>query len=224
MAVTGPGQMAFDLGAPVWLRREDFFPSASNARALQAVEAWGGWPGGKLVLVGPGGSGKTHLAHVWAMAASAVVVAGVDLAGVDVPSLGPRVVVEDAQRVAGDMRAEAALFHLHNLILPEGRLLVTAAAPPRDWGLTLPDLVSRLQAAGLARLEAADDALLSAVLVKLFADRQITVLPNLIAYLVPRIERSLAAAGGVVAELDAAALAQGRAVTRALAVEMLDKG
>ena len=218
------GQMAFDLGAPVRLRREDFFVAASNAQALQAVEAWRDWPGGKLVLVGPKGSGKTHLAHVWATAAEAVVVAGGALAAVDVPSLGPRVVVEDAHAVAGNPGAEAALFHLHNLILPEGRLLITASAAPRDWGLGLPDLVSRMQAASLARLEPADDGLLSAVLVKLFADRQITVPPNLIAYLVPRIERSLLAAAGVVAALDAAALAQGRPVTRALAAELLDKG
>ena len=218
------GQMAFDLGAPVRLRREDFFVASSNAQALQAVEAWRDWPGGKLVLVGPSGAGKTHLAHVWATAAEAVVVAGGALAAVDVPSLGPRVVVEDAHAVAGDPGAEAALFHLHNLILPEGRLLITASAAPRDWGLGLPDLVSRMQAASLARLEPADDGLLSAVLVKLFADRQITVPPNLIAYLVPRIERSLLAAAGVVAALDAAALAQGRPVTRALAAELLDKG
>jgi len=215
--------MTFDLGVPVRLRREDFFVSASNAPALQAVEAWREWPGGKLVLVGPSGAGKTHLAHIWATAADAIVLAGGELAGVDLPSLGPRVAVEDAHHVAGDARAEAALFHLHNLILPAGRLLITANAPPRDWGLALPDLVSRMQAAGLARLDAADDALLSAVLIKLFADRQITVPPNLIAYLVPRIERSLGAAAGVVALLDGAALAQGRAVTRALAGELLDK-
>lgn len=216
-------QMAFDLGAPVCLRREDFFVSASNAQALQAVEAWRDWSGGKLVLAGPSGAGKTHLAHVWATAAEAVVIAGADLAGADLPALGPRVAVEDAQHVAGDPRGEAALFHLHNLILPTGRLLVTARLPPRDWGIALPDLVSRMQAASLARLDPACDALLSAVLVKLFADRQIAVPPNLISYLVPRIERSLAAAADVVAGLDAAALAQGRPVTRALAAELLDK-
>ncbi len=217
-----PRQMAFDLGGSVRLRREDFFVAECNAQALQAIEAWNQWPGGKLVLVGPRGAGKTHLAHIWASAAEAVLVAGRDLAGADLTLLGPRVVVEDAEQIAGDHLAEAALFHLHNLILPTGRLLITANALPRDWGLALPDLVSRVQAAGVARLNPADDALLSAVLVKLFADRQIAVPPNLISYLVPRIERSLAAAAGVVALLDAAALAQGRAVTRAFAAELLD--
>lgn len=218
-----PGQLAFDLGGLPRLQRADFFVSASNAPALQAVEGWRDWPGGKLVLAGPHGSGKTHLAHVWATAAEAVLVAATDLHGLDLPGLGPRVAVEDAHRVAGDPVAEAALFHLHNLILPAGRLLVTAATPPRDWGLNLPDLVSRMQATGLARLEPADDALLSAVLVKLFADRQVSVPPNLIPYLVQRIERSLEAAAAVVARLDAAALAQGRAVTRSLAIDLLDK-
>jgi len=215
--------MAFDLGRLARLRREDFFVSASNASALEAMDDWAGWPGGKMVLTGPVGAGKTHLAQIWATAAGAVLIAASALADADLLALGPRVAVEDAGRPARDPAGDAALFHLHNLILPEGRLLITAAVPPRDWGQGLPDLISRLQAAALTRLEPPDDALLSAVLIKLFADRQITVPPNLIAYLVPRIDRSLAAAGELVATLDARALATGRPVTRALAGEMLDK-
>ena len=108
------------------------------------------------------------------------------------------------------------------MLLPAGRLLITATTPPRDWRLALPDLHSRMQAAALTRLEPPDDALLSAVLIKLFADRQITVPPNLIAYLVSRMERSIAAARDMVAVLDARALAAARPVTRALAAEVLD--
>ncbi|MBE0552217.1 MAG: chromosomal replication initiator DnaA, partial [Rhodobacteraceae bacterium] len=95
--------------------------------------------------------------------------------------------------------------------------------PPRDWGLRLPDLLSRMQAAGLARLDEPDDALLSAVLVKLFADRQIAVPVALIGWLVSRMERSIAAARDLVAQLDARALAEGRPVSRALAAELLDE-
>ena len=103
-----------------------------------------------------------------------------------------------------------------------GALLLTAQTPPRDWGLTLPDLISRMQAAPIARLEAPDDALLSAVLVKLFADRQVAVAANLIPYLVSRMSRSIGAARALVAALDARALAEGRAISRGLAGEVLD--
>lgn len=216
-------QLAFNLAHAEQYGRAGFFVSPANAAALAVVEDWQrGWPGGKLVLAGPAGAGKTHLAHIWAEAAEARLIAARDLPGSDLRALGPRVVVEDADSVAGIPAAEEALFHLHNLILPTGRLLLTAATPPRDWGLALPDLLSRMQAAALARLDAPDDALLSAVLVKLFADRQVTVPPNLIPYLVQRMERSIAAARSLVARLDARALAEGRPVTRALAADLLD--
>lgn len=216
-------QLAFDLPHPETYRRESFFVSPANAAALAAVEADAGWPGGKLVLAGPAGAGKTHLAHLWVAASGARLIAARQLRSDSLRDLGPRVAVEDADEVAGEPAAEEALFHLHNLILPAGRLLVTARTPPRDWGLRLPDLLSRMQAAGLARLDEPDDALLSAVLVKLFADRQIAVPLALIGWLVSRMERSIAAARDLVARLDARALAEGRPVSRALAAELLDQ-
>ena len=216
-------QLAFDLPHPETYRRESFFVSPANAAALAAVEADAGWPGGKLVLAGPAGTGKTHLAHLWAAASGARLIAARQLRSDSLRDLGPRVAVEDADEVAGEPAAEEALFHLHNLILPAGRLLVTARTPPRDWGLRLPDLLSRMQAAGLARLDEPDDALLSAVLVKLFTDRQIAVPVALIGWLVSRMERSIAAARDLVARLDARALAEGRPVSRALAAELLDQ-
>ena len=215
-------QLAFDLPSGEAFRRADFFASPANAQALAAVEAWQDWPGGKLVLVGPAGAGKTHLAHIWADLAGAEVIRASKLVEHDLHDLaqGP-VAVEDADVIAGDREAEVALFHLHNLLGGRG-LLVTAASPPRDWGLGLPDLLSRMQAAGVAQLQPPDDMLLSAVLIKLFADRQIVVPPNLIGYLVSRMDRSIAAAREWVKFLDARALAQGRPVTRALAAEVLD--
>ncbi len=215
-------QLAFDLPSGEAFRRADFYPSPANAQALAAVEAWRDWPGGKLVLVGPAGAGKTHLAHIWAGLAGAEVISADKLLETDLHDLaqGP-VAVEDADRVAGDREAEVALFHLHNLLAGRG-LLVTAASPPRDWRLGLPDLLSRMQAAPVAQLEPPDDMLLSAVLIKLFADRQIVVPPNLITYLVSRMDRSIAAAREWVKFLDARALALGRPVTRALAAEVLD--
>ena len=218
-------QLAFDLPVTEAYRREDFFVSAAISQALAVIDGWREWPGGKLLLIGPEGAGKTHLAHIWAEATGAKVIAAGVLAQADLPVLAQSaaVCVEDAEAIADDRAAQTALFHLHNLLAPAGRLLITAASPPRDWGNILPDLQSRLQAAALTRLNAPDDALLAAVLVKLFADRQIVVAPNVIAYLITRIERSIATARRVVIQLDAVSLTLGRPITRALAAEVLDK-
>jgi chromosomal replication initiation ATPase DnaA len=149
-----------------------------------------------------------------------------DLVAADIPALATHgaVGVEDAETLAGNPAAEAALFHLHNLLATSGSLLVTAKSPPRDWGLTLPDLASRMQATALTRLDPPDDALLTAVLAKLFADRQLAISTNLIPYLVVRMDRSIAAARRLVDVLDARALSQHRPITRAMAGEILDSG
>lgn len=217
-------QLVFDLPARDGMTRAEFFVSPANALALAALDGWQGWPGGKMLLLGPPGAGKTHLAQIWVAETGAALVPAADLAGADIPGLAAagRVAVEDAAAIAGNPQAEAALFHLHNLLAQTGgTLLLTAEAPPRDWGLRLPDLLSRMQAAPVTRIEAPDDALLSAVLVKLFADRQLAVAPNLIPYLVARMPRSVGAARALVAALDAAALAEGRPVTRSLAAGLL---
>lgn len=217
-------QLAFNLPAQEAWRREDFFVSPANAVALAAVDGWRGWPNGKLLVVGPAGSGKTHLAHLWAEAVGGRLVQGADLATTDLAQLaaGAAIAVEDAEAVAGNRSAEEALFHLHNMVLPHGHLLLTARRAARDWGMVLPDLRSRIEAAGVARLDSPDDALLSAVLVKLFADRQVVVPPTLIPWLVLRMERSLASARRLVAALDARALAEGKPISRAMAAAMLD--
>lgn len=217
-------QLAFDLPVKDGMTRAEFFVSPANALALAALDGWQAWPGGKMLLLGPPGAGKTHLAQIWTTETGAALVPGADLADADLPALAAagRVAVEDAASVAGDPQAETALFHLHNLLSQTGgTLLLTAETPPRDWGLTLPDLLSRMQATPVTRLEAPDDTLLSAVLIKLFADRQLAVAPNLIPYLVARMPRSVGAARELVAALDAAALAEGRPVTRALAAGLL---
>jgi chromosomal replication initiation ATPase DnaA len=217
-------QLVFDLPARDGMTRAEFFVSPANALALAALDGWQVWPGGKMLLLGPSGAGKTHLAQIWVAETGAALVPAADLAGADIPGLAAagRVAVEDAAAIAGNPQAEAALFHLHNLLAQTGgTLLLTAEAPPRDWGLRLPDLLSRMQAAPVTRIEAPDDALLSAVLVKLFADRQLAVAPNLIPYLVARMPRSVGAARALVAALDAAALAEGRPVTRSLAAGLL---
>ncbi len=224
-------QLVFDLPVRPALGRDDFFVSSSNAAALTMLDSWTDWPGNKLLLVGPAGAGKTHLACVWASETGARVVDAVslttvDVPGVDVPGIAAAgfVVVEDVQAIARHPDAQTALFHLHNLTLSEGgRLLLTANAPPAQWGLSLPDLVSRMHGTTMVRINGPDDALLNAMLVKLFADRQLAVPPGLISWLVPRMERSQAGAARVVDELDALALSEGRSITRDLARTVLDK-
>jgi chromosomal replication initiation ATPase DnaA len=217
-------QLAFDLPVVAARGRGDFFVSPANRIALASIEAWRAWPGGKLILTGPEGSGKSHLAQVWAGLAEAELVRASDLARRDIRMLaGQNLCVEDADRIAGSPRAEQALFHLHNLALAEGHsLLITARMPPSRWRLALPDLDSRMQATPVAGLEPPDDALLAAVLVKLFDDRQLAVKPPLIAFLVARMDRSLAGARALVERIDRAALAENRALTRALAARVLD--
>ena len=221
-----PKQLSFDLPVRPALGREDFFVSPANAVAVATVEDWQRWPGGKLVLAGPAGSGKTHLAHVWASAAGAQVLEAGELPHLDIATIasgGARLAVEDADTIAGDPAAEEALFHLYNLTLAEGgALLLTGATPPRHWPLTLPDLASRMLGASMVRLAPPDDALLNAVLLKLFADRQLAVTPDLVDYVVARMERSLDGARQLVAALDRAALAERRPITKRLAGRILD--
>jgi chromosomal replication initiation ATPase DnaA len=216
-------QLAFDLPGTEARSRADFLVAPSNALALEMLDRPATWPQGRLILVGPEGSGKTHLAHIWAAETGALLLSGTTLAGIDIDRMaqGPAV-LDDADRLAGDAAAEAALFHLLNFMGPGQSLLLCAQRPPRDWGIALPDLFSRLQAAPIALLHPPDEALLSAVLVKLFADRQVTVASNLIPYLVSRMPRQISSARQLVAGLDARALAESRPITRQLAGEVLD--
>ena len=220
--MTGPRQIPLELGLEPARGRSQFFVSGSNEAALAALDDWRRWPGGKQVLMGPEGSGKTHLAHVWADATGARVVAAASLAEPDVPGLSEhgRVAVEDVPGLPP--AAERALLHLHNLLAArEGSLLLTGRGAPPLWGIALPDLASRVEAAGVAQLRPPDDALLAALLVKLFADRQMQAPPTLVAFLLPRMERSFAAAQRIVARLDALALAENRPVSRSLAARVL---
>ncbi|MGK7754625.1 MULTISPECIES: HdaA/DnaA family protein [unclassified Roseovarius] len=218
-------QLSFDLPAKPAHGREDFFVSAANAQAVALIDTWQAWPARKLVLHGPPGSGKTHLAHVWSAQSGATIVPAGDLAQADIPALArTHVAVEDCETIAGDDTAETALFHLHNLTLAEGHfLLLTAHAAPKYWNLALPDLASRMQGTPAVELDLPDDRLLTAILAKLFDDRQLTPAPDVIPYLVSHIDRSFEAARQVVALLDSAALSRKRAITRPFARDVLDK-
>lgn len=218
-------QLSFDLPAKTALGRDDFFVARSNAMAVALLDPGFAWPSGKLVLTGPAGSGKTHLAHVWAQASGARIILASDLNSDMVPALsaGP-VVVEDVPLIARDTAAQEALFHLHNLVLANGfALMMTGRAAPNLWELSLPDLQSRVQAATHAELQPPDDALLAVVLAKLFNDRQITPKPDVIPYLVAHMDRSFAAAARIVDQLDRLSLAEKRTLSRPLAVRLMSE-
>ncbi|MBP7002899.1 DnaA/Hda family protein [Amaricoccus sp.] len=220
--------MALDLPSRPALGRADFFVSEPNRLALAQVDAWPGWPSGRLAVAGPPGAGKTHLAHVWAARSAARILPAEALPTLDLAAgVSDALAVEDVDRLAdlapAERRAaEEALFHLCNrLAAGGGSLMVSGRAAPARWRLDLPDLASRLAVAPVATLAPPDDALLAAVLVKLFADRGVGVAPPVIRFLVARIDRSFEAAEAVVARLDRAGLARGRPITVPLAAEAL---
>jgi len=214
------GQLTFDLGFRAALGREDFMVGPGNADAVAWIDNWPDWPGPALVVHGPPGCGKSHLASVWRSRAGAddIDTAAKLKAALDQQS--PRagfVIEEDA--VAGE---DVGLFHLYNR-LDEcgGHMLLVSREPPARWNNRLPDLMSRLKSAPTAAIAAPDDAMIEAVLVKLFSDRQLQVGPEIIAYLVTRMERSFAAARRVVTAADDASLSQARAITIPLIREIL---
>jgi chromosomal replication initiation ATPase DnaA len=214
-----PRQLALALDHAESYAREDFLSGPSNEAALALIDCWPDWPARAVALVGPEGSGKTHLATIWAAMAGARVISGRHLGDMDLPSAlaTGALVIEDAAA----LEDEPTLFHLINLAREESAfLLFTARTVPSLWPVSLPDLMSRLRALPVVALDAPDDALLRGVLVKVATDRQLALDESVVRYLLTHIERSFAAARGAVIALDEEALRQGRPPSRALAAEM----
>ncbi len=216
-----PRQLAFALPHAESLTRDNFLEGPANAAAAALVDSWPEWPNRIMFLVGPEGSGKSHLAAVWAEQAGARSVAAhaLELANVPGALATGALVVEDLK--PGDFD-ERALFHLMNLAREDGAfVLFTARVPPASFGIELKDLRSRLHAVPAVSLLPPDDHLFRALIVKFCADRQLTVDESVVGYLATRLERSYAAARRAVGLLDGEALRQGRPVTRAFAAELL---
>jgi chromosomal replication initiation ATPase DnaA len=212
-----PRQLTLALGHAESFAREDFLAGPSNQAAFELLERWPDWPDRIVFLLGPQGAGKSHLAAIWAKTAGARVAAGRRLASERLPTAlaTGALAIEDLSPGRFD---ERVLFHLINLAREENAyLLLTARSAPSGWTIEIPDLASRLRALPAVELAAPDDALLRAVIIKLFADRQLAVEENVVAFLATRIERSFAAAKAAVAALDREALRLQRPVTRALA-------
>lgn len=218
-----PRQLAFDIPFRTALGAEDFLVSGSNEAAVALVDRWPDWPSGAAVIAGPPGSGKSHLANVWRAKSSGRLVKARDMTLAALPGFARlgALAVED---IDDTECSETALFHLLNLV-KEQRLavLMTSGARPGDIKIALPDFSSRLKALPVAEILPPDDALLGAVLVKLFSDRQMSVEPQVVSYVIVRMERSFQAARAFVAKVDSLSLAMQRGVTKAIAARALEE-
>ena len=212
-----PRQLPLDLGHVAGVSRDDLVISAANRDAVALIERWPDWPSPVVLLAGPPGSGKSHLAAIWRELAGAAVIPAIRIEAVLHDFSAPAALVEDADAQLD----QTGLFHLINSFRAGGgHLLLTARSFPAAWRVTLPDLVSRLKAATVVEIHEPDDLLLAGVITKLFADRQVEVEPNVVQFLVRRIERSLSAAIDVVERLDTVAMERKSRITRVLAGEV----
>ncbi len=219
--MTKPQQLLLDMPHRPALGRDDFLVTGSNSAAVALVDEWPNWPSHAAILVGPKGSGKSHLSNVWQQASKAVVLPLAELATANVDSLlaGKTLVLEDASPGRFD---QTALFHaLNHARQQKGHILLTSELESKAWNVTLTDLASRLAAIPLVNILPPDDALLRGVLVKLFADRQISVDEALIAYVLARIPRSLQAAQTLVSEVDRQALLAKAEITRPFVAKIM---
>lgn len=210
-------QLVLDLPHRAALGAEDFIVSPSNEAAVAMIDRWPDWPSHVLVLTGPAGCGKTHLANVWRLRSGAPMLPAADAgeAAVLAMAAAHAGVIED---IDGERGSDQALFHLLNLAREQDfRVLVTARTAPGDWSIGLPDLRSRLRAAPVVAIGEPDSTLLRAVLVKLLADRQLPATPHAINHLVLHMERSMRFALEVVETIDRLLWAKPGQVTRALA-------
>jgi chromosomal replication initiation ATPase DnaA len=216
-------QLTFDLPRRIALSRSDFLISDSNAAAIAWIDRWPDWPSRALALHGPVGCGKTHLVHLWCAQTAGVILPGEALSEEVVAGLVSerrhRIAIDDADRAS-----ELALLHLYNFCMESGgSFLLAARQPPASWTVVLPDLDSRLRAVLPIGIGLPDDALLGAVLVKHFSDRQLRVAPEVIAYLLTHMERSFAAAAEMASRLDLASLRDRRAITVPVARQLVSE-
>lgn len=215
-------QLPLELAHDASRSRDDLVISDPLTAAVTIIDRWPDWKSPVVILCGPRGAGKSHLASIWRQQADALDVnpAAVPRSVLD-PARGRHILIEDIDRSAFD---ETLLFHLINDVRQHDKsMLITTRLWPAAWNVELPDLRSRLRAATVVEIGEPDDELLAQVIVKLFADRQVAIDPRVVSYLVARMERSLEAAQALVAEIDRLALSRRSRITTALAGEALGR-
>lgn len=220
-------QIPLDLGNRTALGRQDFLVAPCNQDAVAWIDLWPEWPAPCLVLYGPVASGKTHIGAVWSEKTAAICVRASDInenAIRDIASMDHHVIIEDADKLIGNIQGEKGLFHLYNIFKEDGRsFLITLLEPPVRRSFSLPDLASRLRAAPSVAIREPDEQLLGAVLVKLFSDKQIRVGADALHYILPRIERSFEAVRDLVEKADSRAMIEKRKISIPLLRDILNQ-
>ena len=205
---------------------DDFLVTPCNREAAAWIEKWPEWPTFGLILTGLPGSGKTHLLNLWLERSKGRLITETELLShnaVSLTSATTSLALDNADMLAGSDTSEEKLFHLYNHLKEvKGFLLLTMTRGAGQTGFLLPDLRSRLLTLPAAALLPPDDALLEALIVKQFRDRQVTLDSGVVAYLAPRISRDAAGIRDLVERLDRASLAEGRKITIALARNILE--
>lgn len=214
-------QLVLDLPHREALGSEDFLVSSNNEAAVDLVDSWPEWTAKGAIVVGPTGSGKSHLTHVWRLKSGAETISGATINEHVIVLLRKHgaIAIEDIDKGISD---ERIFFHILNLLREKGyALLVTSSIAPGDLKISLPDLRSRLVALPIVYIKPPDTELLKAVMIKLFSDRQLVVEPHVVNFLSLHMERSFEALRNIVEACDRLALSKQRNVTRAVAAEVL---
>ena len=209
-------QYTFNLPLPPLYSEDNFMISDCNREAWQWIQNWENWPAHALLLYGPAGCGKSHLGHIWAQRAQAGRITAASLESVE-PRSG-NWLIEDIEQLV----SERALLHFYNASKENGgKLLLTSTHAANQLPFTLPDLTSRLLALPMAHIDQPDDAVLAGAMRKQLTDRQMKVDDEVIAYIIPRMERSFNALKNTVETIDRAALAEHKNITIPFVKRML---
>lgn len=193
------GQIPLDLTPKPDFTFDSFIEAPSNAGAFNIVRAWPAWPAPAMMLIGPEGTGKTHLGEAWRAVSNGVF-------------------LDDA-----DTRTDGDLFGMINRAL-RGEipgLLLASGVPPTDWGVRLPDLTSRLGAMPVMQLHEPDDDSLHPITRALFEQQGRAVGRDVIDYLLKYTDRSVPALRATIRLIDEAASSAKADVTKAFAAKLL---